>query len=360
MGDVSAKDPSMLVHSAEPYNAAPPLASLRASPITPIPLFFVRNHGTVPVVDPAPYRLAVTGLVDRELRLSLESLRREFVPSTVTATLQCAGNRRRELHAVRPIEGEIPWDAAAVGTAVWTGASLAEVLRAAGVRGAGRHVLFVGLDAVAADAHGFGGSVPLEKATSPEVLLAYEMNGSPLPPVHGFPLRVVVPGYIGARSVKWLRSVAVAAAPSENYFQAHAYKLFPPSVRAHTADWNAGVTLTGPPVSAVICAPRQGQRLRAGHLSTTGYAFAGGRQIARVEVSADGGVHWETARLVGDAHPWAWRFWEASLRLRPGRQEIVVRAEDSGGAGQPADPAAVWNFKGYVNNAWHRVTVEVE
>src|SRR5216117_2329561 len=87
----------MLVHSAEPYNAAPPLASLRASPITPIPLFFVRNHGTVPVVDPAPYRLAVTGLVDRELRLSLESLRREFVPSTVTATLQCAGNRRREL-----------------------------------------------------------------------------------------------------------------------------------------------------------------------------------------------------------------------------------------------------------------------
>ncbi|HTE03946.1 MAG TPA: molybdopterin-dependent oxidoreductase, partial [bacterium] len=180
------------------------------------------------------------------------------------------------------------------------------------------------------------------------------------PPVHGFPLRVVVPGYIGARSVKWLRSVAVAAAPSENYFQAHAYKLFPPSVRAHTADWNAGVTLTGPPVSAVICAPRQGQRLQAGHLSTTGYAFAGGRQIARVEVSADGGVHWETARLVGDAYPWAWRFWEASLRLRPGRHEIVVRAEDSAGIGQPADPAAVWNFKGYVNNAWHRVTVEVE
>src|SRR5438046_8931378 len=110
----------------------------------------------------------------------------------------------------------------------------------------------------------FGGSFPLERASRPDVLLAYEINGSPLPPVHGFPLRVVVTGYIGARSVKWLRSVAVAAAPSENYFQAHAYKLFPPSVRAHTADWNAGVTLTAPPASAVICAPRQGQQLQAG------------------------------------------------------------------------------------------------
>src|SRR5207244_12257304 len=114
----------MLVHSAEPYNAAPPLASLRASPITPIPLFFVRNHGTVPVVDPAPYRLAVTGLVDRELRLSLESLRREVVPSTVPATLQRAGTRRREPHAVRPLEGDIPRDAAAVRTAAWTGSAL--------------------------------------------------------------------------------------------------------------------------------------------------------------------------------------------------------------------------------------------
>src|SRR2546428_555255 len=217
-----------------------------------------------------------------------------------TGKAACRGRRARERSFdAGPQRRAVQCRAAAVGTAVWTGVSLAEVLRAAGVRGAGRHVLFVGLDAMAADTHGFGGSIPLEKATSPEVLLAYEMNGLPLPPVHGFPLRVVVPGYIGARSVKWLRSVAVAAAPSENYFQAHAYKLFPPSVRAHTADWNAGGTLTGPPVSAVICAPRQGQRLRAGHLSTTGYAFAGGRPVARVEATAGGAVHWEAARLAG-------------------------------------------------------------
>ena len=250
--EVPLKDPSMVVRSAEPYNAGPPLETLRTSLLTPVQLFFVRNHGTVPVVDAAAYRLTVTGLVDRELQLSLAALQREFTPSTVTATIQCAGNRRRELNAVRSIEGEIPWDAEAVGTATWTGVPLGAVLQAAGVRALGRYVHLLGLDTVATDTQGFGGSIPLEKAMSPEVLLAYEMNGSPLLPVHGFPLRVVVPGYIGARSVKWLRSISVAAEPSRNYFQSHAYKWFPPHVLAQTVDWTAGLTLTEPPVSAVI------------------------------------------------------------------------------------------------------------
>jgi sulfite oxidase len=359
--EVPRKDPSMVVRGTEPYNAGPPLESLRASFLTPVPLFFVRNHGTVPVADAAAYRLTVTGLVDRKLQLSLAALQREFTPSTVTATIQCAGNRRRELNTVQSIEGEIPWDAEAVGTAAWTGVPLTDVLKAAGVRAPGRHVHLLGLDRVAADAQGFGGSIPLEKAMSPEVLLAYEMNGSPLLPVHGFPLRVVVPGYIGARSVKWLRSVSVAAEPSGNYFQSRAYKLFPPHVRAQTVDWTAGLTLTEPPVNAVICTPREGQRVQTGYLSATGYAFAGGdRQIARVEMSADGGIHWETAQLVGEMHSWTWRFWEARLRLPPGRRQLIVRAEDSAGAGQPPEPASVWNFKGYVNNAWHRVTIDVD
>lgn len=351
----------MVVRAKEPYNAGPPLGMLRASIVTPVQLFFVRNHGTVPVIDPAAFRLLVTGLVERELRLTLAALRREFAPSTVPATIQCAGNRRRELDAVRAIEGEIPWDAEAVGTAVWTGARLVDVLRAAGVRPDGRHVHFLGMDAVATDERGFGGSIPLQKATSPEVLLAYEMNGSPLLPVHGFPLRVLVPGYIGARSVKWLQTIAVAAEPSSSYFQSHAYKLFPPHVQAHTADWAAGLVLTEPPVSAVVCTPQEGQRVRAGPLPVAGYAFAGGgRQIVRVEVSGDGGRHWEAARLVGEAHLWTWRFWEAPLHMAAGPRQIIVRAEDSAGASQSPEPASVWNFKGYVNNAWHRVTVEVD
>lgn len=361
MTEALSKDPSMVVHSTKPYNAGPPLQALRNSLVTPLPVFFVRNHGTVPLVDAGIYRLLITGLVDRELDLPLQTLQREFTLSTVTATLQCAGNRRRELSAVRSIVGEIPWDAEAIGTAEWAGVPLAEVLQAAGVRPAAQHVHFLGLDTVASDPQGFGASVPLDKAMSPEVVLAFKMNGLPLSPVHGFPLRVVVPGHIGARSVKWLRSISLAAEPSANYFQSHAYKLFPSHVQASTVDWPSGMTLTEPPVSAVICAPQEGDRVRAGHLSVAGYAFVGGnRRVALVEVSSDGGECWEVARLVGDARPWTWRFWEASVRLRPGRQQIMVRAQDSAGARQPADPAAVWNFKGYVNNAWHRVTVAVE
>src|SRR2546425_5627634 len=234
--EVPSKDPSMVVRCAEPYNAGPPLETLRMSLLTPVQLFFVRNHGTVPVVDTAAYRLTVTGLVNRDLRLSLPALQQKFAPSTVAATLQCAGNRRRELNAVRSIEGEIPWDAEAVGTATWTGVPLGAVLRAAGVRARGRYVHLLGLDSVATDTQGFGGSIPLEKTMRPEGPLAYEMNGSPLLPVHGFPLRVVVPGYIGARSVKWLRSISVAAEPSHNYFQSHAYKLFPSHDSAQTVD----------------------------------------------------------------------------------------------------------------------------
>src|SRR3989475_7902340 len=165
--EVPCKDPSMVVRSAEPYNAGPPLETLRTSLLTPVQLFFVRNHGTVPVVDTAAYRLTVTGLVDRELRLSLPALQREFAPSTVAATIQCAGNRRRELNAVRSIEGEIPWDAEAVGTATWTGVPLGAVLRAAGARGLGRYVHLLGLGTGAPGTPGFRGSIPPEKAMSP-------------------------------------------------------------------------------------------------------------------------------------------------------------------------------------------------
>jgi len=357
-----AKHHAMVVRSPEPYNAGPPLPVVRASFLTPVEVFFVRNHGTIPIIDPAAYRLSVSGLVDRPLDLSLDALRDEFTPVTLAATIQCAGNRRSELMALRPIAGEIPWDAEAIGTARWTGVRLAEVLRASSVRPDARHVQFSGLDRVIKEnrVFGFGGSIPLEKATGGEVLLAYEMNGMPLPPVHGFPLRVVVPGYIGARSVKWLGGIVLAAEPSSNYFQSHAYKLFPPHVQAQTADWATGLTLAEPPVHAVICAPQNGQRVPAGRVSVTGYAFAGGgRPIAQVDVSADGGGAWEAARLVGEAQKWTWQFWEAEVQLSPGRAQIAVRSRDAVGGTQRKDLEAVWNFKGYVNNAWHRITVNV-
>lgn len=355
----------LIVRQVEPYNAGPSLDRLCRSELTPKELFFVRNHGNIPRVDPATYRLTVEGAVPRPLSLSLDDLSRDFPRAHLAATLQCAGNRRQELTAVQPIPGELMWEADAIGNALWTGAPLRAVLAAAGVEagnGSSQHVAFIGLDETTRQGQTipFGGSIPLDKAFHAEVLLAYEMNGEPLPPVHGYPVRVLVAGYFGARSVKWLRQVTVQAAPSENYFQAHAYRLFPPQARPETVDWTRGLALGEMPVNAVICDPRGGTRLAAGPITIRGYALTGGdRQVVRVDLSADGGKTWIETELSGGAEPWSWRLWQARVELPAGRHELVVRAVDSAANTQPEDLAHVWNMKGYVNNAWHRVTLDV-
>jgi len=176
--------------------------------------YVVRGHGEVPEVDPAAWRLRVHGLVERELELSLSTLREAFREREVTATLQCAGNRRAGLMAIRDIPGEAPWGPGATGTATWTGVALADVLALARPLREAGHVGFAGTDlcSEAKPAQRFGGSIPLDKACRPEVLLVWAMNGEPLPLVHGAPLRVIVPGYIGARSVKWLARIEVRIA----------------------------------------------------------------------------------------------------------------------------------------------------
>src|SRR5450755_763078 len=203
------KRPDMLVHEQEPFNAETGLVALAEGPLTATDAFYVRGHGSVPEIDPAAWRLHVEGAVERELDLSLNTMREALPEREVTATLQCAGNRRAGLIAIRDIPGEAPWGAGATGTATWTGVALADVLALAGPHGG--HVGFEGADVSpeAKPAQPFGGSIPLEKARRPEVLLAWAMNGKPLPVVHGAPLRVVVPGYIGARSVKWLERIEV-------------------------------------------------------------------------------------------------------------------------------------------------------
>jgi sulfite oxidase len=258
----------------------------------------------------------------------------------------------------------LPWDGGAIGTAVWGGAPLREVLRIANVHPKAAHVDFVGLDEVNKDGRkfGFGGSIPLEKAESPEVLLAYEMNGEPLRPEHGFPLRVVVPGYVGARSVKWLGQIQVQSAPSDNYFYTRSYQLFPPQVTAGRVDWSIGIKLGEVPVNSAICRPWEGQRIPAGPFEVRGYALASaGRTVERVDVSADGGETWTLGALeeVREKGPWTWRFWKTTLNLPPGPAEIVVRAWDSAANTQPEDPRKIWNFKGYMNNSWHRVRIVV-
>src|SRR4051794_5349151 len=215
---------TMLVHGSDPFNAEPPRAALAASDLTGVACFYVRNHGPVP--DWGEWRVRVDGLVDTPLELSLEALR-ALPRAQVIATLQCAGNPRAGLIALRDIPGEAPWGPGATGTAAWTGVSLRDALARAGVRDGAAHVAFVGAD-VSTEAQppqAFGGSIPLAKALLSEVVLAFEMNGQPLLPVHGAPVRVVVPGYIGARSVKWVQRIEVRAAPGDGYFQDVAYRL---------------------------------------------------------------------------------------------------------------------------------------
>jgi sulfite oxidase len=224
-------------------------------------------------------------------------------------------------------------------------------------------VAFLGLDEMerGGGLFGFGGSIPIEKAMSAETLLAYEMNGEPLPPLHGFPLRVMVPGYIGARSVKWLTNIHVQAHPSTNYFQAHAYKRFPAHVQLEHADWTTGQMLGELPLNAVICYPQEGETVTAGPMRIEGYAITGtGGHIERVELSVDEGATWTQATLVEPSSPWTWRFWEARLTLPAGTYQMAVRAWDSAGRTQPQDARQVWNCKGYLNNAWHRVKIAIQ
>jgi sulfite oxidase len=348
----------VLTHTTTPLNAEPPLEVLADSFITPTDLFFKRNHAPAPVIEPGEFTLEVDGLVERPLSLSLADLAR-FERVGLAATLQCAGNRRQDLIDFAPTPGEVPWQNAAIGNATWAGVRLGDVIAQARPKPAARHVAFVGLDRVdrGGRTFGYGSSIPLAKALSPEVLLADTMNGEPLRAEHGFPLRALVPGYIGARSVKWLGRISLQEEESDNYFQQRAYRHFPPSEDGTTADWDAVRSIEDYPVSAVMTVPADGAEVPAGRVALRGYAITGnGRRILDVEVSGDGGASWKTAELSSEGTVWTWRLWTAVVDLRPGGHTLAVRAWDEAG-GQPEDIADVWNWKGYLNNSWHRVRV---
>ncbi len=355
--------PDMIVHSEHPYNAEPPLHRLRAAMVTAQADFYVRSHGNVPHIDEAEHRLRVCGRVATPLNLSMQDLRQRFPERTVVAVMQCAGNRRVDMQSVRPTSGD-PWAPGAIGNAAWTGVALADVLQAAAVdKDAALHVAFEACDDVdmpGEDRFRYGASIPMAKAMSPDVLLAYAMNGEMLASEHGFPLRVVVPGYAGVRSPKWLATITVQDTPSDNHMQQRDYKLMPPHVTEDTVDWARGMTINDMPLNAAICEPAPHARITPGGVTVRGYAIATGRAVVRVDVSGDGGRSWVQAELEhSEGAPWSWTFWHVSLDLAKGEHDLTVRAWDSAGQTQPSRPDDTWNFKGYLSAAWHRVPVSV-
>jgi sulfite oxidase len=331
--------------------------------VTPVDRFFTRSHAPIPRIDPTDWRLEVDGLVDRPRWFSLEELRDTFPRRSLTATLVCAGLRRDEFLSLGPLPSELPWGPEPVSTGEWTGVALSDLLRAVGVGARARHVQFIGLDEVERHGHrfGFGGSIDLPKALSGEVLLASELNGASLPAVHGFPIRVVVPGWIGARSVKWLGRITLAEEPSNNYFQSKAYRVQRELNPEDPRDVSAGIAMSGVPLNAVILEPTQDRVVPAGRVRVRGWAMGSeGRPPTAVEVSPNGGEDWAPARIAVEGATWTWSLWEATVNLAPGGHTLAARATDGTGAAQPRTLGETWNVKGYGNNAWHRVAVRAE
>jgi sulfite oxidase len=351
-----------VVHDTEGLNtAAWPVGTDEL--VTPVDRFFTRSHAPVPSIDPRTWRLEVSGLVQRTTTFSFEELERAYPMREVTATMVCAGLRRSEFLCLGPLPGELPWGPEPISTGSWAGIALADLLRDVGVGEQARHVEFIGLDRVErlGQRFGFGGSIDLAKALAGEVLLASRLNGAPLPPEHGFPIRTVVPGWTGARSVKWLGRIVLSAEPSANYFQSKAYRVQREVNPADPRDVTAGVAVGEVPLNAVILEPLPDQVVPAGRVTVRGWAMgSGGRSVTALELSPDGGRTWLLARIVAKGPAWTWSFWEATIDLRPGRHTLVVRAVDSAGTTQPATLDETWNVRGYNNNAWYRVTVTAE
>jgi DMSO/TMAO reductase YedYZ molybdopterin-dependent catalytic subunit len=332
-------------------NHGMPLEALR-HPITPAGLHYLLIHYDIPVVDPEAFRLELGGEVERPLSLSLADLRaRER--TALPVTFECAGNGRALL-SPRPVSQ--PWLSEAVGTAEWAGAALGPLLEEAGVRDGAVEALFTGLD------RGVEGGVPqdyersLSLADARGALLAYEMNGAPLPPQHGFPLRLVVPGWYGMTNVKWLARITLLAEPYEGYQNAVAY-------RWYGEDGEPGEPVTRMMPRSLMVPPgmpdfmTRERHVEAGPVALEGRAWSGKGTIERVEVSTDGGATFAPAELGEPLSDAAWRGWRYEWDARPGTYELCSRATDSAGNSQPLAPP--WNLKGYANNAVERIRVTV-
>ena len=360
MWDEAPIDPAkadLIYRTRAPRNGEPRLEELVKDWVTPTPQFYIRSHGPNPTVVADQFKVSISGMVEKPREFSIQELIEKFPKSSVTCTVSCAGIRRYEFIREKAIKG-VAWQEGPIGNAVWSGVRLADVLKAAGIQSEAKHIWFEGADEIADGkaTFPFGGSVPMSKLLEedekiPGVLLATHMNGEPLLPDHGFPIRTIVPGYIGARSVKWLRKIVVSDKPSPNHFIADVYKLVYSGTQVEIDE-------TAPiyryPVNAALCSADH----KDGKVNVKGYALPTGKKgcsISKVEISQDGGNTWLMADLAEQSGEFCWQLWSATLPILNPEADVCVRATDSLGNTMPE--SVPWNPKGYLYNAWHRVSL---
>ncbi|KAF2200303.1 sulfite oxidase mitochondrial precursor [Delitschia confertaspora ATCC 74209] len=364
------KSPDMIHVLQFPYNGEPPRERLVETEITRNSDHFVRNHGGIPEIDPEKYFLDIGGLVNNPKRITLKELQDEsiFPRQTSTVTLQCSGTRRIEQIRQYPGDGDelinAPWGEGAIATARWTGVSLKKVLKyCGGLKEDGKHLEFYGADTYfkKGQVSNYVVSVPARKVKVNEVLLAWEMNGEPLPHIHGYPLRVVVMGYIGARSCKWLYKIKAIPHESDGVVQKKEYLYYTPQIGKHNANYSNGFSIQTMPVSSAIMTPLdQEQIIHDGKIRMRGWAYSGSGWPVRVEVSGDGGSIWYEVPFENMSTKYfhAWRTWWIDLPVdAEGWLEACVRCWDDALNTQPTYVRSAWNWDLHVTSSCHRVRI---
>jgi DMSO/TMAO reductase YedYZ molybdopterin-dependent catalytic subunit len=320
------------VLSTTPENRETPLADV-PSWVTPNRWFFVRSHYETPEIDINSWRLKLGGAFQRDIELSFAQL--DAMPHrSIFVTMECAGNGRSFL---KPYVEGVQWTAGAVGHAEWSGVPLSAVLERAGLEPNAKEVVFYGADSGAEHGGGdvtpFARSLPIDKAMHPDTLLATHMNGEPLEPSHGYPLRLIVPGWYGVASVKWLTRIDAVTNPFDGYYQTAKYTI------KHRTGGGVRTDIVGPmPVKSEIIRPIDGSVLGIGANRLFGMAWAGEQAVAAVEVSLDAGQSWQRANLQGPRAPYSWTAWEYLWESAvPGEYTLLARAVSGDGHVQPMD-----------------------
>ena len=353
--------PDMIVHSENPFNAEFP-PHLLHDLVTPTARHFVRNNRGIPErakrQDLQGWKLTIDGEVDRKLELSMDDLLR-FPQVSLKAVLECAGNGRSLFD---PKVGGTPWVRGAVGCSEWTGVRLRDVLEHAGLKPHAVYLGNYGEDVPAESGEAFSRGIPIEKAMDEHTLIAFKMNGEDLPAAHGFPARLIVPGWVGSAMQKWLNRIWVRDRVHDSEkMSGYSYRVpsYPVVPGSKPAKQDMEI-VTSWIVKSLITTPQSGAEVKSGApLNVGGHAWAGENEVAQVEISKDYGVRWQEARLTPPANRYAWYSWETEFAFaNRGYYEIWARAYDDKGNAQPFRQP--WNPKGYLGNVIHRVPVVVD